>query len=125
MARGGRRQNAGRPKGSRNKVTEERRATLKELAMGFADEAMEALADIAKNGTSEAARVSASTAILDRAYGKPVQQLPEPPKEDGITKLLREIQMRGGSAAPIAKPEDLGFGKRELCDKDDHCVSDT
>lgn len=120
MARGGRRQNAGRPKGSRNKVTEERQATLKELAMGFADEAMEALADIAKNGTSEAARVSASTAILDRAYGKPVQQLPEPPKEDGITKLLREIQMRGGSAAPIAKPEDLGFGKRELCDKDDH-----
>jgi trimethylamine:corrinoid methyltransferase-like protein len=35
--------------------------------------AIEALADIAAHGTSEAARVSAACAILDRTYGKPVQ----------------------------------------------------
>lgn len=34
---------------------------------------MKTLADIAKNGESEAARVSAATAILDRAYGRPKQ----------------------------------------------------
>ena len=35
--------------------------------------AIEALANIAEHGSSEAARVSAACAILDRAYGKPMQ----------------------------------------------------
>jgi hypothetical protein len=50
--RGGKRQGSGRPAGTPNRATE-------------------ALVSIARNGASEAARVSAACAILDRAYGKP------------------------------------------------------
>jgi hypothetical protein len=40
---------------------------------GHIDSAIAALAEVATNGQSEAARVSAAIAILDRAYGRPTQ----------------------------------------------------
>jgi phage terminase small subunit len=45
------------------------------MAKGHAAVALKTLADIAKDGESESARVSASVAILDRAYGKPSQSV--------------------------------------------------
>lgn len=48
---------------------------IQELARQSAPSAIRALASIAAKGKSEAARVSAATALLDRAYGKPVQQI--------------------------------------------------
>lgn len=71
MARGGKRDNAGRPPGTPNAATAATKAALSELAAGHVEAAMTALADIAANGQSEAARVSAAIAILDRAYGRP------------------------------------------------------
>jgi hypothetical protein len=53
----------GRPKAAHN---------IQELARKHAPEAIQTLADIAKNGTP-GARVSAAIALLDRAYGKPPQ----------------------------------------------------
>ena len=49
-------------------------APLRVLGMGrmHAPEAIKTLADIAKKGTP-GARVSAATALLDRAYGRPAQ----------------------------------------------------
>jgi hypothetical protein len=47
------------------------RAALSELLEGKVQAAIEALADIAQNGKSEAARVSAACAILDRTHGRP------------------------------------------------------
>jgi len=48
--------------------------------------AVEALADIAKNGKSEAARVSAACAILDRTHGRtraaPLHGTPDDPLQD-------------------------------------------
>jgi hypothetical protein len=49
------------------------RAALSGLLEGQVAVAIEALADIAQNGTSESARVSAACAILDRTHGKPMQ----------------------------------------------------
>lgn len=71
MARGGKRDGAGRPAGSPNKHTAERRAALADLVGDHVQAAIRSLADIAKHGQSEAARVSACTAILDRVYGRP------------------------------------------------------
>ena len=71
--RGGSRPGAGRPKGSCNKATAQARATLRERARECTGQALEALHDIAANGQSEAARVSAAVAILDRGYGRPTQ----------------------------------------------------
>lgn len=68
---GGARQGAGRKKG---KVGAAKRA-LAEMAKDHAEAALKTLASIAMEGESEAARVSAAVAILDRAYGKPAQAM--------------------------------------------------
>jgi hypothetical protein len=71
MSRGGKRSGAGRPAGSTNADTAAMRAALSALLEGEVHIAVAALADIAQNGTSEAARVSAAIAILDRTHGRP------------------------------------------------------
>jgi hypothetical protein len=67
MPRGGKRPGAGRPAGQPNRDTAARRAALADLLDGHVQSAVAALADIAAHGTSEAARVSAASAILDLA----------------------------------------------------------
>jgi len=56
-------------------ITERRHGGHAGGAVGIAGRAgshcIEALADIAQNGTSESARVSAACAILDRTHGRP------------------------------------------------------
>jgi hypothetical protein len=69
--RGGKRPGAGRPKGSVNKAT----ADIREAASVYSDQALKVLVQIATSGESEAARVSAANAILDRAHGKPRQSV--------------------------------------------------
>ena len=71
MSRGGYREGAGRPVGSSNKCTTEQSQRLSELAKSYTEEALQTLVDVARNGRTDAARVSAATALLDRAYGKP------------------------------------------------------
>ena len=71
MARGGFREGAGRPSGSTNRSSPEQTKRLLELAKTYTDEALQTLVDVARNGRTDAARVSAANALLDRAYGKP------------------------------------------------------
>ena len=71
MKHGGNRPGAGRPPGSQNADTAAARAALSALLEGQVTVAIEALANIAQKGTSEAARVSAACAILDRTHGRP------------------------------------------------------
>lgn len=59
----------GRPKGSANKQT----LDVKELAQDYTEEALKALADIMRQGESEAARVAAIKELLDRGHGKAKQ----------------------------------------------------
>jgi hypothetical protein len=72
MARGGYREGAGRPSGSSNKSSPEQSQRLSELAKAYTEDALQTLVDVARNGRTDAARVSAANALLDRAYGKPV-----------------------------------------------------
>ena len=69
--RGGVREGAGRPSGSTNKSSPEQSQRLSELAKTYTEEALQAHVDVARNGRTDAARVSAADALLDRAYGKP------------------------------------------------------
>ena len=71
MPRGGYRSGAGRPTGSLNKTTSKQSQRLSELAKDYTHDALLTLVDVAKNGRSDAARVSAANALLDRGYGKP------------------------------------------------------
>ena len=84
MARGGKREGAGRKKGSKDTrprsspviiAPAQEKRELREAARQFTDDALETLAVICNEGQSEAARVSAACALLDRGYGKPTQQL--------------------------------------------------
>lgn len=71
MPKGGRREGAGRPKGSLNKAT----ASIRDAAQAYTDEALQTLATVMREGDSAAARVAAANSILDRAFGKPKQSM--------------------------------------------------
>ena len=71
MSRGGYREGAGRPAGSSSKCTAEQSKRLSELAKTYTEDALQTLVDVARNGRTDAARVSAANALLDRAFGKP------------------------------------------------------
>ena len=70
---GGARPGAGRKKGSKTRLTKDLKRTLSEIASEYTSEALETLADVMRNGQSDAARVSAANSLLDRAHGKPIQ----------------------------------------------------
>ena len=61
----------GRQKGTPNKAT----ADVKAAAQVYSAEAIKTLAQIMRTGESEAARIAAANAILDRAHGKPTQSV--------------------------------------------------
>ena len=84
MARGGKREGAGRKKGSKDTrprsspviiAPAQEKRELREAARQFTDDALKTLAAICNGGQSETARVSAACALLDRGYGKPTQQV--------------------------------------------------
>ncbi len=75
MAHGGKRPGAGRPKGAKDKLTREAGASLAEIAREHTESAISTLVQIAVSGESEAARVSAANALLDRGYGKAPQSI--------------------------------------------------
>lgn len=68
---GGTRSGAGRKKGEVSQAKRE----LATMAKDHAEAALQTLLEIAQGGESEAARVSAANAILDRADGKPPQSM--------------------------------------------------
>ncbi|GAA0295684.1 hypothetical protein GCM10009087_01790 [Sphingomonas oligophenolica] len=49
--------------------------TLSELARAHTEAAIDALATVMKDGGSDAAKVSAANAILDRGWGRPRQEM--------------------------------------------------
>lgn len=83
MPRGGKRPGAGRPKGAKDTATRKAGATIAELARKHSATALKALSDIAAKGESEAARVSAANALLDRGFGKPPQAIEHTGKDGG------------------------------------------
>lgn len=85
MGHGGKRDGAGRKPGAVSAAKRE----LAAMAGTHAQTALQALAEIAAHGESEAARVSASVAILDRAFGKPRQA----------------VEVTGGEGGPVAITE--------------------
>jgi len=87
MTHGGKREGAGRPMGSRSAATKEQQATIAELAKEHTPQALSALVSVMNEGQSESARVSAANAVLDRAYGRPVQAIEHGGEINGTTTL--------------------------------------
>lgn len=68
---GGQRPNAGRKLGIPNRAT----AEIKGLAQMHGAAAIERLAHIMTNGTSETVQIAAARELLDRGYGRPTQAI--------------------------------------------------
>ncbi len=93
----------GRRKGTPNKAT----AEIRGAAQQYTKEALEVLVHVARNGHSDAARVSAACALLDRGHGRPAQAVslggPEggaiEVKEVSTIELARRIAFVMASAA--------------------------
>ena len=82
MANGrvGTRPGAGRKPGSKNKLTEAKKARLSDLAGAYTEKALATLAEIMQDeDANAAARVSAANSLLDRGHGKPIQATTEIP----------------------------------------------
>lgn len=112
--RGGRRAGAGRPAGA---VSEERKV-LRELAAQHSEDAVSALAELCNDPAQPGAvRLSASTALLDRAHGRPSQSvefegLPKPPEVDRSALIaLAEAMERSREErrAIMARRQQMGF----------------
>lgn len=76
MARGGKREGAGRKPGQRNKLTVDAKRSLSEIAADYTAEAIGTLATIMRDEKSPAAaRATAANSILDRGHGKAKQPI--------------------------------------------------
>ncbi|MGH6866275.1 MAG: hypothetical protein ACREDO_08935, partial [Methyloceanibacter sp.] len=98
MARGGTRPGAGRKKG---KVSGAKRE-LAEMARKYAEAALLTLVEIATGDGAASARVSAATAILDRAYGKPPQALEHSAPDNSLERFWQEVMAN----ATVVRPKD-------------------
>ena len=78
VGHGGTRKGSARLRGWRDTGSTGQRLAIEELARQQSTIAIAALTSIARSGNSEAAKVAAAVAILDRAYGRPYQRS-EPP----------------------------------------------
>jgi hypothetical protein len=88
----GTKKTGGRRAGTPNKSSIAQGLSLSALAQQHTPAALATLVHVAANGVSEAARVSAAIALLDRGYGRPTQALDH--KGGGITIVLDELDMK-------------------------------
>lgn len=85
---GGKRPGAGRKPGARNRATVKAKRTFAELAKDLSEEALNTAAEIMRDvEATPSARMAAVNTILDRAFGKPRQEV--------------DHQSSDGSMAPI------------------------
>jgi hypothetical protein len=82
-ARGGRRPGAGRPVGVANKMTR----PVKALAASYGPASIARLVQLRDGAESEQVRFAASKELLDRAYGRPRQEL-DVTQNEGIRVLV-------------------------------------
>lgn len=88
----------GRQKGTLNKATRD----IRDAAQEYSEKALKALVGVMTSSDSDAARVAAANAILDRAHGKPAQALKVGGDEDGVPI---ETVMRWASTPAEAKAD--------------------
>lgn len=85
MARGGKRDGAGRPAGAVNKIA----ADVRALAQEYGKEAIIELATLMTTSESHAARIAAAKELLDRGYGKAIQGVELTGSDGGPVQIQR------------------------------------
>lgn len=93
---GGRRPGAGRPRGVPNRITR----PVKELAADYSESCITKLVELRDTAESEQVRLAATIAILDRAHGRPRQEL-DLTKDD---KIVIVVNRNGSYTTPDGLP---------------------
>jgi hypothetical protein len=96
MPRGGKRPGAGRKAGQRSAEV----IAISDRARRHGPEMIEELARLARSAQSEAVRVSAANAVLDRGYGRPPQHV-----EANMPPKRSIYEMSNAELLAIALPE--------------------
>jgi hypothetical protein len=94
--RGGKRPGAGRPPGAPNKISR----PLKELAALEGEACIATLKHLRDHGTSEQVRVTAAGMLLDRGFGKPLQE--HKLKQDREVRVF--VNRGSGPPIPVNQP---------------------
>lgn len=76
-------------------------ADLRSLARAHTELSVQTLAGIARNSTSDQARVSAAQALLDRGWGKALQPHVSEDGDGSIQVIIRQIVDVAEEAEPI------------------------
>jgi len=100
------RKTGGRRKGTPNKATSEVRGAAQQYTV----EALGGLAEIARSGDSDAARVAAWKAILDRGHGRPVVSVDA--QVDTQITVVTGVPKRDTLPAPELAVEAIDAGGR-------------
>jgi hypothetical protein len=87
---GGRRPGAGRPPGAPNKLTR----PVRELASDYSEECIHRLVHLSQHAESEQVRLAANIAVLDRAHGRPRQEI-DLTKDERITVIVNRDKSMG------------------------------
>lgn len=81
---------------------------IKAVAQAYGPEAIRTLADLMRTASSETARIMATTALLDRAYGKPRQEIEHSGTIGRRAEDLSDadlLAIAGGRGAGAAAPQ--------------------
>ena len=76
-------------------MTERRKSEVKDLAARFADEAVEVLATLMRESSSQQVRVTAARELLDRAHGKPKAESAEGERGPTYEELIQRSYKPG------------------------------
>src|SRR4051794_38820015 len=84
---------------------------LRSLARSHTQMAVQTLAGIARNGSSEQVRVAAAIALLDRAWGRPAQ-IHSDADGGAIQIVIRQAWDITGAPPPVLIEQEPDFGSR-------------
>jgi hypothetical protein len=93
----------GRVRGTRNKSTDE----IKALAQEHGPKALERLIWLAEHADNQATQVSACREILDRGYGKPIQQTQSLDAAGNVTEEISNLELARWVAHLLTKGTDV------------------
>ena len=87
-------------------------ADLRSLARAHTELSVQTLAGIARNSTSDQARVSAAQALLDRGWGKPIQPRTGDGGSGSIQVIIRQITDTIRDTEPVLIEHEPDRGSR-------------
>jgi len=89
MFKEGHKKVGGRQKGTKNKTVSE----IKTLAQQYGAEAIATLVDLMQDSSNESIQASAANSLLDRGYGKAINQTQQLDSQGNVTEEISNLEL--------------------------------